>query len=180
MSYSTDGSSEVCLVLALIVTIPIIVASTKDTNKRKIEREEAAKTVLEQAHKQAVAAVDTINYNDIVIKTKSARKDSAQATKQMYKIMGNIQLNKSNRFFDFVQDSIPITSDYSRTISTYVDSVRHDTTRITIVHHKTVCGATPKFNLNKAMNDSAFAATYRQYCEAIKQLEIARRQQKSK
>lgn len=135
---------------------------------------------MNEAHDQAIAAVDTINYNDVVIDTKSARKDSVRATKQMYKIMGNIYENKTKRFFDYVQDSIPIKSEYSRTINTYVDSVRNDTIRVIVSHHKTINGATPKFNINKAMSDSTFATTYNKYYESIKQLEIARRQQKTK
>jgi hypothetical protein len=94
------------------------------------------------------------------------------------KIHKNRIANK--RFFDYVQDSIPIKSEYTKTINTYVDSVSHDTVRVVWSRHKTISGASPKFNINKAMNDPAFATTYNQYCEAIKQLEIARRQGKLK
>ncbi len=183
MSYSRDdesGETLGCLVFAAIIVIPTSIWALIGDGEKQIKRDAQTKPVLMKAHEQAVASVDTINYNDVIIDTKNARKDSARTTKQMYKIMDIIYENRTKRFFDYVQDSIPIKSNYSRTISTYVDSVSHDTVRVVWSRHKTISGAYPQFNLNKALKDSAFAATYSQYCEAIKQLEIARRQQNVK
>ena len=170
------------LLVAILISPILIINGRDDARRKKSVKEQTDKLVLNKAHEQAVAAVDTINYNDVIIDTKNARKDSARTTKKMYDIMDEIHRNRiiNKRFFDYVQDSIPIKSNYNRTINTYVDSVSHDTVRVVWSRHKTISGASPKFNINKAMNDSEFATTYNQYCEAIKKLEIARRQGKLK
>ena len=172
------------LLVAILISPILIINGRDDARRKKSVKEQTDKLVLNKAHEQAVAAVDTIKFNSTVVNTKRSRKDSVRTTKKMYDIMDEIHRNRiiNKRFFDYVQDSIPIKSEYTKTINTYVDSVSHDTVHVVVVwsRHKTISGASPKFNINKAMNDSEFATTYNQYCEAIKQLEIARRQGKLK
>ena len=123
-------------------------------HKEFIKRE--TKPVLDDAHKRAIAAVDTINIYDYCIDVKSAQKDSIKLTKHMREIMDSIIEDK--RYNDYTVDSVG----------------RY------IVNGRTVYGVSSKFNINKAMKRPSFAETYNKYYEAIKQLEIARRQGKRK
>ena len=170
------------LLTAIVISPILIINGCYDARYKKSVKEKTDKLVLNKAHEQAVAAVDTINFDDIVVNVRHARKDSVRTTKKMYDIMDEIHRNRiiNKRFFDYIQDTIPITSHYDKTIHTIVDSINHDTVRVKISHSKQSYGVSQKFSINKAMNDSVFATTYNQYCESIKKLEIARRQGKLK
>ena len=179
-----DSEEKFGTIMLWIIAVLIVLGLAIDTdnNQEKNIADQKTTEILNNAHEQAVAAVDTTKINSTVVNEKRSRKDSVRATTKMYDIVNKIHKNRiaNKHFFDYVQDSIPIKSEYTKTINTYVDSVSHDTVRVVWSRHKTISGVSPKFNINKAMNDSAFATTYNQYCEAIKQLEIARRQGKLK
>ena len=124
-----------------------------DTKPRKEYVKRETKPVLDSLHKRAIDAVDTIDFNNVVIDVKSARRDSAHLTKQMLNIMDG--LSGHSCYYDYKCDSTTIR-DLGNGRKTY--------------------WCKGYFNVNKAMRNNQFAKTYRKYYETIKQLEIARRQ----
>lgn len=125
MSRNNFGDELGDFLFGLVFISPLLIFIIQDYTTYKNIVKHKTKIILASAHEQAVAGVDTINYNDIVIDTKIAYKDSVRTEKQLRKTIKKGEI-------------------YNKP-----DSVCH-------------------------------SQEYRQYCEAIKQLEIARRQQKIK
>ena len=143
--------------IAAIVLSPLWISlGCKNVQRKKYIEKETHRLVLNKAHEQSVAAVDTINFNNEIVNATRARRDSAHATKKLYEEM------------DFMH-SKPSFNDYS---------INYD--NFSVCGKDTFYGMTPQFNIKYAMSDKEFAKAYNQYCEAVKQLEIARRQGKLK
>lgn len=145
-----------CAGILLFAAISAVVYFTDD-KPRKDYIKEQTKPVLNQAHKEAINSVDTLDLTKYFIDVKSARKDSARMTEHMQKWMDN--MSERQRFNDYTQD---------------------DTVGFDMGNGRRGYRLTPHFSINKAMKDANFANTYNQYVNAIKQLEIARRQGKNK
>lgn len=184
MSYSNDGATLVCLVFSSFIIIPMAIA---DLMEEKIEREAVLQPVLNEAHEQAVAAVDTINYSDVVINTKSARKDSARYAKRIksrIKHSGK-DLLSLKRTDSYRTDTIHMQRPTEEnTVHTYAISFPHET----IYHDDTLwvyrykSGSSSQYVLDtaKVSRDPRLSKYIKRYEHAIAQLEIARRQQKTK
>ena len=159
MGYRPEPSGDGCfyaLVYLIIAAVIYGFVYFEDIKPHKKFIKHETKPVLDNARERAISAVDTINIYDYYVDVKSAKKDSVKMTRQMLKIMDSIIEDK--RYNDYKADSV----------GRYIGNGR------------TVYGVSSKFNINKAMKRKSFAITYQKYYEAIKQLEIARRQEKRK
>ena len=75
-----------CAVILLFAAISAVVYFTDD-KPRKDYIKEQTKPILNQAHKEAVNSVDTLDLTAYFIDVKTARKDSASLAKEMQNFM---------------------------------------------------------------------------------------------
>ncbi len=159
---NTDSFGDFLLVM-IVVVIPLLYVSISpivDSKKYARKQTEIASNF---AHYNAVNSVDTINFDGTPIDVKAAHKDSATAIKQMRKATRRFHKDDC---FDYFNDSPKLIVSYDST----------DTAK-TNPHYSWTKW---RLNIDKAMEDSTFAASYNKYYKSIQQLEIARRQGKLK
>ncbi|MBR3511071.1 MAG: hypothetical protein IKN73_03345 [Alphaproteobacteria bacterium] len=157
-----DGLGDFLLGMT-VIGIPLLYFSISPIVDSKKYARKQTEITSNFAHYHAVNSVDTINFDGTPIDVKTARKDSATAIKQMRKAIR--KFHKSD-CFDYFNDPPKRIVSYDPT----------DTAK-TNPHYSWTKW---HLNIDKAMNDSAFAASYNKYYKSIQQLEIARRQSNQK
>ena len=142
---------------ALLFAIILYIMNACDSKQLNNIKKSCAKAILDKAHKEAVASVDTLDFCKCRIDLDAARKDSALATKEIQKLVQ--QMYDDKRYESYKIDSASI-----RIISP----------------NETIYGLISYFDSQKAMQSPEFAKNYELYQRAIQRLEIARRRQKQK
>lgn len=159
---SSDGLGDFFLGMTVVV-IPLLYIIISPIVKTKKYAKKQTEIASNFAHYNAVNSVDTINFDGTPIDVKAARKDSAIAIKQMRKATRRFHHDSCFDYFN----------DYPKLIVSYDPT---DTAKTNPHYSWTEW----RLNIDKAMTDSAFAASYNKYYKSIQQLEIARRQGKLK
>ena len=147
------------LLFAFVLFICFELDYCEDTKPHDDHIKSETQKLLATAHKEAVNSVDTLNLQGLFVDAESANKDSACLATEM---LGWMKYQGEN----------PRFCDYKQVYDT-VD-MGNGQTGFKLSKHMWY------INVSKAMKDPCFAKTYNQYCKTIKQLEIARRQNKIK
>lgn len=145
--------------LLIVLSVGFGIGYFEDTKPHNQHIKNETKKILSAAHKEAVNSADTLDLRSFLVDTKSASKDSVRLAKKMHNWMK--YQGENPRFCDYkaVFDSVG-----TRNGKTLFRRSKYPW----------------RINLDKAMQDQDFAQIYNQYCQTIKQLEIARRQHRQK
>ena len=161
MGYRPDRSPGYGAYILLCLTVAVFfgIAYFEDTKPHNEYVQNKTRSILSQAHKEAVNSVDTLDLQGLFVNTESANKDSVRLAKEMQKWMK--QQGENPRFCDYkeVFDSVG-----TRNGQTLFRRSKYPW----------------RLNINKAMKDTCFANNYNQYKKSIITLETARRKQNQK
>lgn len=161
MGYRPDQSPGCGEYILLCLTVAVFfgIAYFEDTKPHNEYVQNKTKSILSQAHKEAVNSVDTLDLQGLFVNTESANKDSLRLAKEMHNWMK--YQGENPRFCDYKQIYNKVDMENGKKGFQLSKNMWH-------------------INTSKAMKDPDFAKIYNQYCQTIKQLEIARRQNKYK
>jgi len=148
------------LIPILICALAWLIHYHEDIKPEKEFDKAQTKKVLDIAHKNAVMSVDTINFDEYIVDTKAARKDSVNSTKEMQKWVKHQGKNPRFADYKYIYD----------TLYTKQGQIKGYRLSKNMWH----------LNTNKAMTDPEYTKIYDEFSDAIVKLEIARRQQKHK
>ena len=141
--------------LLIVLSVWFGIGYFEDTKPHNEHIKKETTKILDNAHKESINSLDTVNFLRFLVDTESASKDSVRLAKEMQKWMK--QQGENPRFCDYkeVFDSVG-----TRNGQTLFRRSKYPW----------------RINLDKAMQDQDFAQIYNQYCQTIKQLKIVRRQ----
>jgi len=145
--------------LLIVLSVGFGIGYFEDTKPHNEYVQNKTRSILSQAHKEAVNSVDTLDLRAFNVNAESACQDSARLAKEMHEWMKHQGENPKFCNYKEVYDTI---------------HMKNGETGFRLSKYPW------RIDIAKAKRDKYFATNYDAYKNAVRKLEIARRQQKQK